>query len=94
MQKNSTAYLARSSLGTSHTSHISKFLNVTSPHFNSFGANQTNVHQSPLNQLQSSFGGHSVSIQDMRRMARIQPAKPIKPEYCLEHIWTESVLSK
>ncbi|XP_030380933.1 anaphase-promoting complex subunit 1 [Scaptodrosophila lebanonensis] len=44
----------------------------------------------PLSQLQSSISQQSVSIKDMRKMTHVKPAKPIEPEMCLEHIWTEN----
>lgn len=44
----------------------------------------------PLSQLQNSISQHSVSIKDMRKMTHVKPAKPIEPEMCLEHIWTEN----
>ncbi|XP_034650000.1 anaphase-promoting complex subunit 1 [Drosophila subobscura] len=43
----------------------------------------------PLSQLQSSLG-QSMSAKDMRKMTHVKPAKPIEPEMCLEHIWTEN----
>lgn len=45
---------------------------------------------SPLSQLQNSISQQSVSIKDMRKMTHVKPAKPIEPEMCLEHIWTEN----
>ncbi|KAL7744257.1 hypothetical protein ACLKA6_009216 [Drosophila palustris] len=45
---------------------------------------------SPLSQLQNSISQQSLSIKDMRKMTHVKPAKPIEPEMCLEHIWTEN----
>ncbi|XP_017050802.1 anaphase-promoting complex subunit 1 [Drosophila ficusphila] len=44
----------------------------------------------PLSQLQSSISQQSMSVKDMRKMTHVKPAKPIEPEMCLEHIWTEN----
>ncbi|EDW62517.1 anaphase-promoting complex subunit 1 [Drosophila virilis] len=44
----------------------------------------------PLSQLQNSISQQSVSVKDMRKMTHVKPAKPIEPEMCLEHIWTEN----
>ncbi|EDV34305.1 uncharacterized protein Dana_GF21034 [Drosophila ananassae] len=44
----------------------------------------------PLSQLQNSFSQHSMSVKDMRKMTHVKPAKPIEPEMCLEHLWTEN----
>lgn len=47
--------------------------------------------QSPLDRLQSSMGGQSFSLLDVRKVGQAQPSKPVIPELCLEHIWTESL---
>ncbi|XP_023031148.1 anaphase-promoting complex subunit 1 [Drosophila willistoni] len=48
----------------------------------------------PLSQLHSSISHHSMSVvKDMRKITHVQPAKPIEPEMCLEHIWTENSYS-
>ncbi|XP_017115012.1 anaphase-promoting complex subunit 1 [Drosophila elegans] len=45
----------------------------------------------PLSQLQSSIrSSKSMSVMDMRKMTHVKPAKPIEPEMCLEHIWSEN----
>ncbi|XP_055551724.1 anaphase-promoting complex subunit 1 [Wyeomyia smithii] len=43
----------------------------------------------PLSRLQSTLGV-SVSLQDVRKIGQAEPSKPIVPEMCLEHIWTDS----
>lgn len=51
--------------------------------------------QSPLTRLMSSMVGQSsFSIQDMRKVGQAQPSKPIVPELCLEHIWSEPTTAK
>ncbi|KAH8287008.1 hypothetical protein KR054_000545 [Drosophila jambulina] len=45
----------------------------------------------PLSQLHSSVSQQSVSMKDMRKITSVKPAKPIEPELCLEHIWTENI---
>uniref|UniRef100_A0A1I8M2U1 Uncharacterized protein n=1 Tax=Musca domestica TaxID=7370 RepID=A0A1I8M2U1_MUSDO len=89
--KNSTAHLGRTSLGTSnYTTHISKFLNSAHSISGAFGnLNRSNT-ASPLSNLQSTIGQHSISVQDIRKCGQSQPSKPIVPELCLEHIWTEN----
>ncbi|XP_055843307.1 anaphase-promoting complex subunit 1 [Episyrphus balteatus] len=92
--KNSTAYMPRSSLGTTGCNpHISKFLSSQSINSGGPNFNRTNS-QSPLTRLQSSMGPHSLSMQDIRKPGQAQPSKAIVPDYCLEHIWTEQILSK
>ncbi|KAH8419854.1 hypothetical protein KR009_003297 [Drosophila setifemur] len=44
----------------------------------------------PLSQLQSSISQQSMSVKDMRKITHVKPAKPIEPEMCMEHIWTEN----
>lgn len=44
----------------------------------------------PLSRLQSTLGG-SVSLMDVRKMGQAEPSKPIVPEYCLEHVWTDNI---
>ncbi|XP_060661715.1 anaphase-promoting complex subunit 1 [Drosophila nasuta] len=44
----------------------------------------------PLSHLQNSISQQSLSIKDMRKMTHVKPSKPIEPEMCLEHIWTEN----
>ncbi|XP_054087608.1 anaphase-promoting complex subunit 1 [Zeugodacus cucurbitae] len=87
--KHSTAHLGRSSLGNpNYSAHIGKFL--TSAHSLSGAFGNLNRTASPLNHLQSTIGQHSISMQDIRKVGQAQPSKPIVPELCLEHIWTES----
>ncbi|XP_004520043.1 anaphase-promoting complex subunit 1 [Ceratitis capitata] len=89
--KHSTANMGRSSLGnpnTNYSAHIGKFL--TSAHSLSGALGNLNRTASPLNNLQSTIGQHSISMQDIRKGGQAQPAKPIVPELCLEHIWTEN----
>ncbi|XP_020808784.1 uncharacterized protein LOC110184551 [Drosophila serrata] len=45
----------------------------------------------PLSQLQSSISQQSMSMKEMRKITSVKPAKPIEPELCLEHIWTENI---
>ena len=69
---------------------------TASPHLSQsggFSPNRTNT-QSPLNRLQSSIAGQSFSVLDMRKVGQAQPSKPVVPELCLEHIWTENVNTK
>ncbi|XP_058812243.1 anaphase-promoting complex subunit 1 [Topomyia yanbarensis] len=42
----------------------------------------------PLSKLQSSLGA-SISLLDVRKIGQAEPSKPIIPEYCLEHLWTD-----
>ncbi|XP_067639434.1 anaphase-promoting complex subunit 1 isoform X2 [Eurosta solidaginis] len=87
--KHSTAQLGRSSLGNpNYSAHIGRFL--SSAHSLSGAVGSSNRTASPLNHLQSTFGRNSVSMQDIRKVGQAQPSKPIVPEFCLEHIWTES----
>ncbi|XP_055370778.1 anaphase-promoting complex subunit 1 isoform X2 [Condylostylus longicornis] len=96
--KNSPLVMGRSSLGNpGYSSHVGKFLNTSgtppvqsnlSGHFN-----RSNL-QSPVARLQSSIGPHSISVQDIRKVSQTQPSKPILPEFCLEQIWTESLIGK
>lgn len=44
----------------------------------------------PLSRLQSTLGA-SVSMLDVRKIGQAEPSKPIVPEYCLEHVWTDHV---
>ncbi|XP_033168826.1 anaphase-promoting complex subunit 1 [Drosophila mauritiana] len=44
----------------------------------------------PLSQLQNSISQQSMSVKDMRKLTHVKPAKPIEPELCMEHIWTEN----
>ncbi|TMW48346.1 hypothetical protein DOY81_006572 [Sarcophaga bullata] len=88
--KNSTQ-LGRSSLGTSnYSTHISKFLNCAHSLSGAFGNFNRSAAGSPLSNLQSTIGQHSISVQDIRKCGQSQPSKPIVPELCLEHIWTEN----
>jgi len=32
-----------------------------------------------------------MSVKDMRKLTHVKPAKPIEPELCMEHIWTENI---
>lgn len=43
----------------------------------------------PLSRLQSTMGGTSTSLLNVRKIGQAEPSKPIVPEYCLEHVWTE-----
>ncbi|XP_023295773.2 anaphase-promoting complex subunit 1 [Lucilia cuprina] len=88
--KNST-HLGRTSLGTSnYSTHISKFLNCAHSLSGAFGNFNRSTAASPLSNLQSTIGQHSISVQDIRKCGQSQPSKPIVPELCLEHIWTEN----
>lgn len=44
----------------------------------------------PLSRLQSTLGT-SVSLMDVRKMGQAEPSKPIVPEHCLEHVWTDNI---
>ncbi|XP_036221809.2 anaphase-promoting complex subunit 1 isoform X2 [Bactrocera oleae] len=89
--KHSTAHMGRSSLGNpNYSAHIGKFLSSAHSLSGAFG--NLNRTASPLNHLQSTIGQHSISMQDIRKVGQAQPSKPIVPELCLEHIWTESTL--
>lgn len=39
-------------------------------------------------------GAQSVYADEVRKIGEVQPSKPIVPEMCLEHIWTENVANK
>ncbi|XP_053692901.1 anaphase-promoting complex subunit 1 [Sabethes cyaneus] len=45
----------------------------------------------PLSRLQSTLGV-SVSLQDVRKIGQAEPSKPIVPEMCLEHLWTDNTV--
>ncbi|XP_075158873.1 anaphase promoting complex subunit 1 [Haematobia irritans] len=91
VQKNSTAHMGRTSLGTSnYSTHISKFLNSAHSLSGAFGNLNRSPVASPLSNLQSTIGQHSISVQDIRKCGQSQPSKPIVPELCLEHVWTEN----
>lgn len=60
---------------------------------------------SPLGRLQSTFGSATLGgdgsksrvshmLADLRKEGLAMPAKPIAPEWCLEHIWTEPKQSR
>ncbi|XP_037936242.1 anaphase-promoting complex subunit 1 [Teleopsis dalmanni] len=87
--KNSTTNYGRSSLANSnYSSYISKFFSGALSMSGAFGnLNRT----TPLNHLQSTMGQHSILMHDMRKGGQSQPSKPIVPELCLEHIWTENI---
>lgn len=52
--------------------------------------------QSPYDRLQSSFagGGQSAYIEEMRKIGQARPSKPLLPDMCLEHIWTENTANR
>ncbi|XP_058442829.1 anaphase-promoting complex subunit 1 isoform X2 [Malaya genurostris] len=99
--RNSTSTAGRYSLGATFSSpYIS---NMQTGISNSFNLNVTGLgltnrshlpshsHISgatPLSKLQSTLGA-SVSLLDVRKMGQAEPSKPIIPEYCLEHLWTD-----
>ncbi|XP_053948485.1 anaphase-promoting complex subunit 1 isoform X1 [Anastrepha ludens] len=87
--KHSTAHLGRSGLANpNYSAHIGRFLSSAHSLSGAFG--NSNRTASPLNHLQSTIGQHSISTQDIRKLGQAQPSKPIVPELCLEHIWTEN----
>lgn len=52
---------------------------------------------SPIHRLQSSIYDLSSTAQSTQRLRGIyqpEPPKPIVPEYCLEHIWMESISNR
>lgn len=55
---------------------------------------QRSTANTPLARLQSTMFGQSFSVHNMRKVDQAQPAKPIAPELCLEHIWTEHCAAK
>lgn len=69
-------------------------------------ANRSGYVNSPLGRLQSTLGGSATlagqgskcrmsnMLADMRKEGLAMPAKPVAPEWCLEHIWMEPVQSK
>uniref|UniRef100_A0A1A9WDA7 Uncharacterized protein n=1 Tax=Glossina brevipalpis TaxID=37001 RepID=A0A1A9WDA7_9MUSC len=90
--KNSTPHLGRSNLGGSnYTNHVSKFLNSAHTLSGAFSNLSRTSNASPLSHLQSTIGQYSISVRDIRKCGQSQPSKPIVPELCLEHIWTENI---
>lgn len=51
--------------------------------------------QSQYDRLQYSFmGATSAYVDQVRKIAEVQPSKPIVPDMCIEHVWTENVMNK
>ncbi|KAL9886530.1 anaphase promoting complex subunit 1 [Glossina fuscipes fuscipes] len=85
--KSSSPHLGRSS---NYTNHVSKFLNSAHSLSGAFSNLNRSSNASPLSHLQSTIGQYSISVRDIRKCGQSQPSKPIVPELCLEHTWTES----
>lgn len=69
----------------------------------SFASRSGFVQPSTMDRLHSTRGGGvydttsgrwSQSMADVRKEGRAMPAKPIAPEWCLEHVWTEPTQQK
>ncbi|XP_020808820.1 anaphase-promoting complex subunit 1-like [Drosophila serrata] len=75
------SFMARSN--TTGLANMSKFGLSQSQSFSGvLGQSNRASLGTPLSQLQSSISQQSMSM---------KPAKPIEPELCLEHIWTENI---
>ncbi|XP_055636412.1 anaphase-promoting complex subunit 1 isoform X2 [Toxorhynchites rutilus septentrionalis] len=101
LARHSASTAGRPSLGVTISSPYANSLHVGqigSFNLNTSGVGSTNrsflqpQHQSmgatPLSRLQSTLGG-SASLLDVRKIGQAEPSKPIVPEYCLDHIWTD-----
>lgn len=67
--------------------------------------NRSGYVNSPLGRLQSTLGSATLAgdgsktrmshlLADLRKEGLAMPSKPIAPEWCLEHIWTEPMQSR
>ncbi|TDG41004.1 hypothetical protein AWZ03_012572 [Drosophila navojoa] len=87
---NTTSFLGRNNPATP-TLNFSKYGLSQSQSFSGvLGQSNRASLGAPLSQLQNSISQQSVSVKDMRKITHVKPAKPIEPEMCLEHIWTEN----
>ncbi|XP_032594835.1 anaphase-promoting complex subunit 1 [Drosophila grimshawi] len=86
-----TSLLGRNNNGATSVNNFSRFGLSQSQSFSGvLGQSNRALLGTPLSQLQNSISQQSMSIKDMRKITHVKPAKPIEPEMCLEHIWTEN----
>ncbi|XP_062701630.1 anaphase-promoting complex subunit 1 [Aedes albopictus] len=104
LARHSTSKVGQLSFGATHSSPYASNLQlgqVGSFNLNTTGVagtnNRSHMQQThatagttPLSRLQSTLGA-SVSLMDVRKIGQSEPSKPIVPEYCLEHVWTDNM---
>ncbi|KAH8304880.1 hypothetical protein KR018_006035 [Drosophila ironensis] len=89
------SFLSRTNTTATGLANLSKFGLSQSQSFSGIlGQSNRASLGTPLSQLQSSINNQSTSAKDMRKMTHVKPAKPIEPEMCLEHIWTENTYGR
>ncbi|XP_065086104.1 anaphase-promoting complex subunit 1-like [Ochlerotatus camptorhynchus] len=102
LARQNASTVGRFSLGAANSSPYAS--NLQLGHAGSFNLNTTGVGATnrnhvqthaatgatPLSRLQSTLGT-SISLMDVRKIGQAEPSKPIVPEFCLEHVWTDNV---